>query len=147
MTRAALTPLLAGASLALLIAGIGLPLLHIDRLWLFTDSLSLWQAIVALYAEGESVLAVLLTLFSIVFPLLKLLGVLWVWRYPSPRVAVVVDALGKWSMMDVLVVALLILTLKSSGLADASSAPGVYCFAGAVLLSMLAGMLVKRKAR
>lgn len=62
----------------------------------------------------------------------------------SPRMAAVVDGLGKWSMMDVLVVALLVLTAKSSGLANAASAPGVYCFAGAVLLSMIAGMLAKK---
>ncbi|EKV32808.1 Paraquat-inducible protein A [Caenispirillum salinarum AK4] len=144
MTRALLTPILAGTALVLLGLGIGLPLLHIDRLWLFTDSVSLWQAIVTLYSEGEPFLAVVLTAFSIVFPVLKLIGVLWAWRRPSPRMAAVVDGLGKWSMMDVLVVALLIVTLKGSGLVNAASAPGVYCFAAAVLLSMIAGMLAKK---
>lgn len=79
MNRAVLLPILALAALVLLALGIALPLLHIDRLWLFTDSVSLWQAIVTLYAEDETFLAVILTVFSIVFPVLKLLGVLWTW--------------------------------------------------------------------
>lgn len=135
--------MLAGVALALLAAGVGLPLLHIDRLWVFTETVSLWQAITTLYREGETFLGVLLTAFSIVFPAAKLLGVLWLWRRPSPRLAALVDGLGKWSMMDVLVVALLIVTLKGSGLVTAASAPGVYCFAAAVLLSMLSGALVR----
>lgn len=146
MRRHAL-PMLVGAALVLLAAGIGLPLLHVDRLWVFTDSVSLWQAIVVLYAEGEVVLAVLLTLFSIVFPAAKLLGLLWLWRRPSPRLLAVVEGLGRWSMMDVLVVALLIVSLKGSGLVNAASAPGVYCFAAAVALSMIGGRLVPRPAR
>lgn len=84
MNRAVLLPILALAALVLLALGIALPLLHIDRLWLFTDSVSLWQAIVTLYAEDETFLAVILTVFSIVFPVLKLLGVLWTWRRHLP---------------------------------------------------------------
>lgn len=145
MRRTALSFLLAGAALVLLALGIGLPLLHIDRLWLFTDSVSLWQAIVTLHTEGETVLAFLLTAFSIVFPTLKIVSILCLSTRPNPRWVAVMNGLGKWSMMDVLVVALVILTAKSSGLANAASAPGVYCFASAVALSMIAGMLATKE--
>ena len=51
--------------------------------------------------------------------------------------------LGKWSMLDVLVLALMIFYIKSNGIADASSQPGIYFFFGAVLLTMLAHGWVK----
>lgn len=145
-------PLLSLAALALLAAGVILPLLRIDRLWLFSDTVSLWQAITALFDAGETFLAVVLTLFSIVFPAAKLglLAVTWTLLPVDGRAFRLalgaLDTLGKWSMMDVLVTALLILSLKAQGLANAASAPGVYCFAAAVVLSMAAGGLVRRAA-
>ena len=54
--------------------------------------------------------------------------------------------LGKWSMLDVLVLALLIFYAKSTGIADAVSMPGIYMFAAAVVLTMLAYGIVEYDA-
>jgi paraquat-inducible protein A len=54
--------------------------------------------------------------------------------------------LGKWSMLDVLVLALLIFYAKSTALSDAVALPGIYFFAGSVVLTMLAYGLVERDA-
>ncbi len=60
------------------------------------------------------------------------------------RVAGFVKAVGKWSMADVFVVALLLtfLSLSGDGLTDARLGTGFYFFAGYVLLSLLAAQLM-----
>lgn len=143
-------PALAAAALAFLAAGVTLPLLTISRLWVFEDDVSILAAIHALWDNGETFLAAALLLFSIVFPAAKLAGVMGLWAFARPggglmaRGLGVLDGLGRWSMMDVLVAALLIFSLKASGLASATSQPGLYCFAAAVVLSMSAGGALRR---
>lgn len=143
--RSRSVPVLAAAALGFLAAGVTLPLLTISRLWVFEDDVSILAAIAGLWDNGEAFLAVALLLFSIVFPAAKLAGVMTLWAVARPggrafaRGLAVIDGLGRWSMMDVLVTALLIFSLKASGLASATSQPGLYCFAAAVVLSMAAG--------
>ncbi|MGO9986088.1 MAG: paraquat-inducible protein A, partial [Rhodomicrobium sp.] len=56
-----------------------------------------------------------------------------------------IEWLGKWSMLDVLVLALLVFYAKSTGLADAVALPGVYFFAASVILTMIAYALIDRE--
>jgi hypothetical protein len=53
------------------------------------------------------------------------------------------SGLGKWSMLDVLVLALLIFYAKATNLADATSMPGIYLFAAAVILTMIATAIIE----
>ncbi len=53
-----------------------------------------------------------------------------------------IEWLGKWSMLDVLVLALLVFYAKSTQFADAVALPGIYFFAGSVILTMIAYSLV-----
>ena len=46
--------------------------------------------------------------------------------------------LGKWSMLDVLILALLVFYAKATQFADAVTLPGVYFFAASVFLTMFA---------
>ena len=50
--------------------------------------------------------------------------------------------LGKWSMLDVFVVAILIVLVKIGPLAKVEAQRGLYWFAGAILLSMITSMYV-----
>src|SRR5690606_10766469 len=87
--------------------------------------------------------ALVLLLFSVVFPAAKLVLAAYVWRtcaVADRRLATslaALDWIGRWSMLDVLVIALLSISIKSSGVADARAQPGLYLFAGSILLSML----------
>jgi uncharacterized paraquat-inducible protein A len=54
-----------------------------------------------------------------------------------------IEWLGKWSMLDVLVLALLVFYAKSTQFADAVALPGIYFFAGSVMLTMVAYSLIK----
>jgi paraquat-inducible protein A len=51
--------------------------------------------------------------------------------------------LGKWSMLDVLVLALVIFYVKASALTEAAALPGIYFFSAAVLMTMIAYALVE----
>jgi paraquat-inducible protein A len=55
--------------------------------------------------------------------------------------------LSKWSMADVLVVALAIFAAKTSGLADAAAQSGIWFYAAATLLSACAAVILTRRAR
>src|SRR5687768_15568481 len=91
--------------------GLVLPLVRVDRLFVFTDEPSLLAIVSGLWAEGETLLSVVIALFSIVFPCLKL-GLLHVaaygGEYADHRIPAWFRALANWSMLDVVLVALVI---------------------------------------
>ena len=58
-----------------------------------------------------------------------------------------VGVLSKWSMADVLVVALAIFAAKTSGLAEAATQSGIWFYAAATLLSAAAAVILTRRAR
>jgi hypothetical protein len=104
----------------------------------------------ALYAGGNLFTAAMLGLFSVLVPVLKLglsLGALLAW---TPRIRsaclAVVKSVGKWSMTDVFVVAVLLafLALGDGAVTDARLGPGLYFFAGYGLLSLVGGAGLSR---
>lgn len=105
---------------------------------------------IMLFENGMVVLAVLVIAFSIVFPFAKL-AVLWrAWAVaaPSPglgRVVRIAEALGKWSMLDVFLVLLLLVVTHDRTLVATRVLPGVPVFMGGVLCTMCAGMLLARR--
>ncbi len=102
-------------------------------------------------ASGENLLvAALLFLFSVLIPVAKLLLSLVAaggFTKPLKRFAVnSIRLIGKWSMTDVFVVAVLLafLSTESKTFTDASLGPGLYFFAGYGLLSMIGGQVLIR---
>lgn len=142
-------PIVLFASTLSLGLGLVLPLIRIDRLLLFTDEPSLLAIVSGLWWEGEMLLSAVIALFSIVFPCLKL-GLLHVAAYGERDAHHVVPAwlraLSNWSMLDVVLVALVIFAAKTSGLATALSQSGLWFFAASALLTATASALVKREA-
>ena len=144
-----LVPLLFLVSAGLLAAGVSLPIVSVTRFFFFTENASILGAITALFNDGEYLLAATIAVFSVVFPALKIIIADFVWRARGVGHAGAenglrtLDLLGKWSMLDVLVVALLVFSAKTSGLADATSQPGLYLFFGAVITSMAGVLLLK----
>lgn len=123
--------------------GISLPLMHFEKLWLFTETPSLLIIIADLWSENEILLALVVALFSIVFPVTKLwTAFLTVFqKRATPKWA---SALAKWSMLDVLLVALAIFAAKTSGLANAITQPGLWFFALSAITVALATAGIKR---
>jgi paraquat-inducible protein A len=141
--------LLLGAALSYAF-GITLPLMEIDRLYFFTATPSLIEVTTGLWTHGDYAIAIITALFSMIFPLAKL-AVLHVAAYPSAAGALSIPSwfktLARWSMLDVLVVALVIFAAKTSGLASAAAKPGLWFFALSVVKMALASAAVARKDR
>ena len=141
--------LLIMTSAGLLIFGITLPAIQLTKLYLWTDRHSILSAVEALYVDKEYFLAGLIGLFSIIIPVCKLTFLLTVStlsaKLPVNRERALerLESLGKWSMMDVLVLALMVFYVNASSLADAAALPGVYCYAGSVFLTMVAYAIAK----
>lgn len=134
--------LLVAASL-LLALGVTLPILRVERLIFFSRDSSLIGIAWDLASSGELLLGLVVAVFSVLFPAAKIVFLAQLVAQAGPhrflrRHVRFVEALGRWSMMDVLVVALVVFSVKASGLATATTQPGLYCFVGAVLATMLA---------
>ena len=134
-------------AIAFLPLGLVLPVLETTRLWVFKDSYSLIDTVRALVEEGEVVLALLIGLFSLVTPVVKALAVTILHQRragaPAGSLALWVDRLGKWSLADVLVIAILIVLASGTGLQLAPE-PGLWFFAAGAVLLMIASDLVVR---
>lgn len=139
------TPLVAAALAgvaALLTAGLVLPALRVTQFSLFDTSYSILSGLLGLLRSGEALLFAVILLFSVVLPYLKLSLLGWLWfapaegRLPRRRVLRLVEAVGKWSMLDVLVVAVVVASLQGGFFVSARLQAGLYLFGGAVLASM-----------
>jgi paraquat-inducible protein A len=128
-------------SMALFVLGIFRPFTSVTKLWLFENQLSVWDGLVILWNAGEIFLFLILFVFTIIFPFIKLsaLLALWLWRGLSreqiQHLFHFVSHLGKWSMLDVFVVAILVLTVKSGGLASIHVRDGFFMFFASVMLT------------
>ena len=150
--RHLVVPLTIAGSTVLLIRGLCLPLLHTQQLVFWKSSYSVWEGVVALWDLREYSLALILFFFSMVFPFIKLISLWLIWFVrladePRARLLHWLGVLGKWSMLDVFVVAILIVLVKIGPLAKIEPRAGVYVFASAIGTSMLTTMYVERLAR
>ena len=136
-----LTILTASVCLAL---GITMPILKLTTYAFWSTEHSLVSTVGVLLRDGQTFLGMVVLIFSILLPITKLLYLLLVSTLPPAdiirqhRRLRALEWLGKWSMHDVLVLALTIFFIKSQGVYDASSLNGVYFFTAAVVLMILA---------
>jgi len=141
-------PLVLFAATVCFALGLVLPLIGVERLFVFTDEPSLAGMIAGLWSGGDLALAAIIALFSVVFPALKL-GLLYMAAFGGPSAPAIPGwfrSLANWSMLDVVLVAVVIFAAKTSGLATAFTRPGLWFFAGSVVLTAVATSFAKRNA-
>lgn len=100
-----------------------------------------------LYDQGLWPLAILVLFVSIIFPLVKIVGLLYVlvplqFKRRVWRAAVtfrLVDGLHAWAMMDVFLLGVLVAFVKLSDMATLVLGIGVYSFAALILVMAAAG--------
>ncbi len=132
-----------GASVCLAL-GLTLPVIKLTRYLFWTTDYSLISTVWVLIRDGQTFLGATVLVFSIIAPVVKLLYLLLVSTLPATEIhrqarrLKALEWLGKWSMHDVLVLALTIFFIKSQGVYDARSLNGVYFFTAAVVLMILA---------
>jgi len=145
-----LLPVLLVAAPVCYALGIVLPLVTLEKLYFFEDRPSLLGIVAALGRNGDLGLALLVALFSIVFPLAKMVAVAAESLAPEAGrgwLARLVPFLSKWSMMDVMLVAILIVAAKTSGFANAFTEPGLWFYAGSTLATTAAQALLAASRR
>lgn len=132
--------------------GISQPSIRLTQFIFFSTDHSLISTVDSLIRSGQLFLGITVLVFSIVLPILKLLYLLLLSTLPAEelrrqsRQLRALEWLGKWSMHDVLVLSLTIFFIKSQGLADAQSLPGVYFFTVAVVFMILAYSFMRNDA-
>ena len=143
-------PLLLLAAPFFLALGLTLPLVRFEKLYFFEETPSLIAIVTTLWQDGSIALALLVALFSAVFPIAKLMAVM-VEAVARARadglhrpVSRWLPLLSKWSMMDVMLVALVIVAAKTSGVADAFTQPGLWFYAGSALSVTAAHFILGR---
>ncbi|MEM7300994.1 MAG: paraquat-inducible protein A [Pseudomonadota bacterium] len=125
--------------------GICLPIVHFEKFYFFTETPSLIELMTGLWASKNYWISAAIGLFSILFPLVKLTTVFFSAFAgsikPVPRWSV---HLAKWSMMDVLIVALVIFAAKTTGVANAIVQPGLWFYGASTVLVTIAAECLSR---
>lgn len=132
------------AALALYPPAMLLPVLEVSRLG-HTQEATIWSGVVALMAEGEIIVGAVVFLASVVAPIAKLTAMFALclparWFADRHRALTyrAIEWIGRWGMLDVLLVAILVAVVKLGDLVRVTPGPGLGAFAGVVILSLLA---------
>ncbi|MAK91462.1 MAG: hypothetical protein CMI08_13900 [Oceanospirillaceae bacterium] len=141
-------------SFLLLWPGITQPIMTVDasismfglKTSLFHETRSIWQTVIKLHELNYTAVGVMILSFSVIIPLLKLALILYTWFSNSPRLWRVIAVIGKWSMVDVFVIALLIAFFSAQAAAEVSAQleVGFYWFLAFCLSSVCAGILLEK---
>jgi paraquat-inducible protein A len=135
----------AAAAFILYWPAILLPILEIEKFGHHSES-SLLFGTIELLRQGDWFVGIVVLLFSVVFPLVKivlllelsLLGLLH--RQHKARTYRVMEFVGKWSMMDVMLLAFMVMLVKLGSLVQFHFGPAVWAFVLCVAMSMLASI-------
>jgi paraquat-inducible protein A len=133
------------SSIALLPPAVLLPIVEIEKLGHHHKS-SLLGGIRELFQAGEWGIGVVIFLFSILFPVIKLLILLDLSfvQFLKPKQRSIahrwMEWAGKWSMLDVLLLAILVMWIKLQGVVSFQFGPAIVAFSLCVVFSLLAAM-------
>lgn len=138
-------------SVVLFFIGLQLPVLTVQKLW-EKNTFSILTGIENLWEENNRSLAVIVFFFSVIFPIVKLGALLAMWFVNMTDrqrkwILYSLEVLGRWSMLDVFVVAVIIVSVKLGVLATAKAEIGIYYFGAAILSAMMVTTLVSHLAR
>ncbi|UJF25366.1 paraquat-inducible protein A [Suttonella sp. R2A3] len=122
-----------------------LPITYTNSLGQPTQVDTILSSILFLWHHGSYVVAAIIFLASIVTPFFKIAVLLYLLTHQSPRKAPVLQTklykfihfVGRWSMIDVFVVALLG-ALVQGNFATITPGTGIFAFAAVVMLTMFA---------
>lgn len=135
-------------SLIALIVGVIAPLLTLQKLYFIENTISLISTIETLYNENDWLLFTVITIFSLCIPVVKIVSLIMITNIDFEpgsfldKTLSVIETLGKWSMLDVFVVALLLVSVKLGALAKVEVHYGLYIFALSVILTLILSLWI-----
>jgi len=144
-------PLLLSVSLVLLVKGLTMPALQITAFIFWRSEYTIIENIQRLYEGDRRSAGIVLGACSVVYPLAKIALLFALWLLPAPvrwrRGCVrLLRLLGRWSMLDVLAITALVVGSRSIFLVEAEPLAGIYVYAAAIVVLMLATTLMDRLA-
>ena len=123
------------------------PILRLNMYGAVSEN-TVWQGCVKLYRAGDPTIALIVFLASVIIPFLKLLGLFFLaatsrrpsprWRRARTRLYRFIDSIGRWAMLDVFALAVMVALVRLQGLASVVPGSGALAFAGVVVLTLLA---------
>ena len=129
-------------SFCLLLVGLFAPIITFKKFVLVQNTFSVIGGVTELFNERKLFLFFVITVFSVLLPLLKLgvLAQILFRHHKTDKLTTYLQWMhlyGKWSMLDVFVVAVLVVVVKLGFIASVEMRYGLYAFAAAVLLTMI----------
>ena len=127
----------------LLVLGIFTPMLTLTKFILFQNSFSIYSGVVELLDNQQFILFFIVSGFSIVLPVIKISLLFRILSLKKStgikmnRYLLLMHDYGRWAMLDVMVVAVLIVTVKLGAIVSIQVHYGLYVFGAAVMLIML----------
>jgi paraquat-inducible protein A len=114
----------------------------------YTKGDTIMDGIVAFYMEGSWHLALIILIASIIIPMAKLIALVYLllslqFRLPGndldrTRLYRLIEFVGRWSMLDVFVIAIAVALLQLQPFLVTKPGPGLVFFAAVVVLTMVA---------
>lgn len=111
---------------------------------------TIFSGVIYLWNSGSAPIALLIFFASILVPLAKLFALTYLvvsvqrssvkWPLQRTKLYRLAEFVGRWSMIDVYVVALLVTLVQFGGLAVIAPAPGAIAFGAVVVITMIAAM-------
>lgn len=137
------------AAAALYIPANILPMMRMVELGDATDN-TIIGGIIYFWKGGAYPIALVILTASIIIPLLKIIALSWLCLaasgklHPSPavlgRIYWLTELFGRWSMVDIFVVGILVALVQLGNYMTVTPGPGALAFAGVVVLTMFAAM-------
>ena len=145
-------PLLLSVSLVLLFQGLTMPAMQITAFIFWRSEFSILENIQRLYEGDRRPAAIALALGSVLYPAFKIALLFVLWLMPSParwrRGCVrVLRMLGRWALLDVFAITVLVVGSRSIFLVEAKPLTGIYVYAAAIIVLMTATVLMDTLAR
>jgi len=128
-----------------------LPMLRVERLGHARQD-SLLGGVENLLSQGYWLVGGVVFLFSVLLPPIKLFALLWLTRpvflrhHQRALIYRWAEHLGRWGMLDVLLVAILIAFVKLGDLITITAGPGLTAFILLVVFSLLASLVFNPRA-
>ena len=126
-----------------------LPIMSIRELGVLTES-TIIQGLVQFWTAGSYPIAIVIFTASILIPLLKIVALLWLCAAAKGyvphsskvlgKIYWITELMGRWSMVDIFVVAILVTMVQLGNYMRVTPGPGAIAFAGVVILTMFAAM-------
>lgn len=123
------------------------PLLTTRISYFFRNDISLWQAAIDLY-QIDKFLFVVVVVMGIVAPAVKMLAMTFAWYFAelsrAPHYLKWLVLLGRLSMLDVMLLAILIIAIKGIGIGTVLIKPGFYFYVALVVGFLLLSLVMER---